>query len=235
MRLVAGAALAIAAAVALAEHPSARADEANPFPSPSPVASTVPGQGGYAAIGVSALSASGGAGAAPAATGSPVPFASGNATGYSIELLGRLSPSYLATLRFEDASVHRADNPVVSRFDVSALRQFGTSHAAVGVGYASLQRSTFSATSNGLGVGVAMLPDFTRTVAPYGSIFLYPSLAGPASVRASLSVVRLGLTFSPARATGLFARIGFSTQHFGASTFSPTSMSGVELGIGTTF
>ncbi len=235
MRLAAYGALAILAAVAIAGRPGARADEANPFPSPSPVESVPPGNGGYAAIGVGLLSGSGGVVPAPSPSQTPLPFHAGSATGYSVEVLGRLSPSYLGSLRFEDTNVRGNGNPIVSRFDLSALYQFRPSHVALGLGYASLQRSSVQASSNGIGLGVALLPDFARPIAPYGSLFAYPSITGPSGTRATLTVMRLGLTISPPKSTGIFARIGVSAQNFGASAFSPTSLTGIELGVGTTF
>ena len=148
--------------------------------------------------------------------------------------MGRLSASYLALLHYEDVNVHGDDAAVESRFDVSALRQFSSGRAAIGLGFASLQRSTAMSTSNGLGLGVALLPDLSRGISLYGSAFVYPSLPS-GTARGALTVLRLGLTIAPARTAGVFARIGVTSQNFAASTFSPRSLSGVELGIGTSF
>lgn len=232
MRVAAAGAIAILAAFLLAQHPAARADEgSSPFPSPSPSASAGPGSGGYALIGVGLLSGSGGL--VPASP-TPVPFKAAGATGYELELLGRLSDSYLATLHFEDVNVHGDDATVESRLDISALYQFANSPAAAGIGYTALQRSTAHTTSSGLGVGLAILPDFARTVSPYASAFYYPSLPSSGS-RGGLTVLRLGITLAPQRTPGFFARVGVTAQSFGATDFSPRSLSGVELGFGTTF
>ena len=237
MRLWAAGLIAIAAAIALAIESSAQADEASPFPSPSPESTAAPGSGGYAVFGLAALSASGGlfpvANASPSAT--PAPFKAATASGYSIEVQGRLSDSYLAQLHFEDANIHGDDAAVESRFDVSALYVFRPTRFAAGLGLVSLQRSTASFSSNGLGAGLALVPDFSQRLSPYGSLFYYPGLAASDGTRAGLSVLRLGLAFTPGRASGVFARLGFSTQHFGANSFSPTSLSGAEIGVGTTF
>jgi len=235
VRVAAWGLAAIIAAVGLALRAAAQADEASPFPSPSPQASTAPGSGGYAVIGIAALSANGGQIARASATATPAPFIAAGASGYSIELMGRLSPSYVSMLRFEDANIHGDDSSVESRFDVALLYQFASKNTAVGLGYASLQRSTLQSSINGLGAGVALLPQFDRRLAPYGSFFYYPGLSAPAGTRGGLTVLRLGVTITPQKATGVFARIGVTSQSFGAQTFSPTSLSGVEIGVGTDF
>lgn len=233
MRLAAAAAFAILAALIIAQHPAARADDqgTSPFPSPSPSASAGLGSGGYALAGVTELSASGGF--VPASP-TPAPFKAAGSTGYEVELLGRLSDSYLALLHFEDVNIHGDDSAVESRLDVSALYQFSRTQAAFGLGYTALQRSTAHATSSGLGAGFALLPDFSKSVSPYASAFYYPSLPS-AGERGGLTVVRLGLTLAPQRTPGFFARVGVSTQNFGANDFSPRSLSGIEVGVGATF
>lgn len=235
MRLAAWGLAAILAALALAFRVSAQADEGSPFPSPSPVSSGAPGSGGYAIFGVAALSANGGQIAPSAPTATPSAFHAAGASGYSIELMGRLSPSYVSTLRYEDANIHGNDSSVESRFDLALMYQFASKNTAVGIGYASLQRSTIPSSINGLGLGVGVLPQFDRRIAPYGSFFYYPGLSAPAGERGGLTVLRLGITIAPQRAAGIFGRVGVSSQNFGAKTFSPTSLTGVEIGIGTYF
>ena len=231
MRVAAAGLLAVLAAFFIAQHPSANADESSPFPSPSPSASAGPGSGGYALFGVTSLNGSGGL--IPASP-TPAPFAAAGATGYELELLGRLSDSYLASLHFEDVNIHGDDSSVESRLDVDALYQFPKTHAAIGLGYAALQRSTAHTASNGLGLGFDVLPDFTRRMSPYASAFFYPSLPSQTS-RGGLTVLRLGLAFTPPSTSGIFARLGFSSQNFSATSFSPRSLSGIELGVGVTF
>jgi hypothetical protein len=236
VRVAAAGLAAIIAALALALNGAASADQANPFPSPSPVATQAPGAGGYAVISILGSSASGGivpGSASPSPT--PMPFGSSGATGYSVEIVGRLSPSYFATLRYEDAKLHSAPAAYTTRFDIAALYQFGTSRAAAGIGFASIQQSTLSSSANGFGTGFMLLPNFATRVSPYASAFLYPALTAPGGVRGGLTVLRLGITLTPPHATGVFARLGFTAQHFSASTFSPTSLTGAELGFGTTF
>jgi len=223
--------LAILAAFLIAQHPIASADESSPFPSPSPSASAGPGSGGYALAGVMALNGSGGL--VPASP-TPAPFQAAGSTGYELELLGRLSDTYLATLHFEDVNVHGDDSSVESRLDVSALYQIPRTQAAVGLGYAALQRSTAQTTSSGLGLGIAELPDFAHRMSPYASAFFYPSLPS-GTTRGGLTVLRAGLAFTAPGTSGLFARVGFSNQNFSASSFSPRSLSGVEVGFGVTF
>ncbi len=235
MRVAAWGLCAIVAAFALAFRVSAQADEGSPFPSPSPVSSGAPGSGGYAVIGVAALSGSGGQLAASGPTATPSAFKAAGASGYSVELMGRLSPSYVSMLRFEDANIHGDDSSVESRFDLALMYQFASRNTAAGIGYASLQRSTIQSSINGLGAGVALLPEFDRRISPYGSFFYYPGLSAPAGERGGLTVLRLGITVTPQQTSGVFARIGVTSQHFGAQTFSPTSLTGVEIGIGTDF
>lgn len=231
MRVAAAGLLAVLAALFIAQRPSASADESSPFPSPSPSASAGIGSGGYAFIGVMTLNGSGGM--VPGSP-TPAPFKAAGSTGYELELLGRLSDSYLATLHFEDVNIHGDDSSVESRLDVNALYQFSKTPLAIGVGYAALQRSTAHSTSSGLGLGLAVLPDFERRISLYGSGFYYPSLPS-GTTRGGLTVLRLGLAFTPPGTSGIFGRIGFSDQNFSATSFSPRSLSGVEIGVGAAF
>jgi hypothetical protein len=236
VRVAAAGLAAIIAALALALNAAASADQANPFPSPSPVATEAPGAAGYAVISISGASASGGTVpgmASPSPT--PMPFGSSGATGYSIEIMGRLSPSYLATLRYEDTKLHSVPAAYTTRFDIAALYQFGTTHAAAGLGFASIQQSTLSSSANGFGAGFVLMPNFAERVSPYASAFVYPALTAPGGVRGGLTVLRLGIAIKPPHETGIFARLGLTSQHFSASTFSPTSLTGVEFGLGSTF
>jgi hypothetical protein len=199
------------------------------------VSSGAPGSGGYAVIGVAALSANGGQLAASGPTATPSAFHAAGASGYSVELMGRLSPSYISMLRFENANIHGGDSSVESRFDLALMYEFASKNTAVGIGYASLQRSTIPSSINGLGAGFALLPAFDRRISPYGSFFYYPGLTAPAGQRGGLTVLRLGITVTPQQSSGVFARIGVTSQNFGAQTFSPTSLTGVEIGVGTDF
>jgi len=138
-------------------------------------------------------------------------------------------------LHYEDVSIHGDDSSIESRFDVSPMFVFSGSRFAVGLSYASLQRSTAMSTSNGLGFALALLPDFSRRASPYVSAFLYPRLPAGNNTSGALGVLRAGVAFTPPHAQGFFARIGVLTQNFGAPAFSPKSLSGVEFGLGTTF
>lgn len=231
MRLAAAGLLSVLAAFFIAQRPIASADQSSPFPSPSPSASAGPGSGGYALAGVMSLNGSGGF--VPASP-TPAPFQAAGSTGYELELLGRLSDSYLALLHFEDVNIHGDDSSVESRLDVNALYQFSRTQTAIGLGYAALQRSTAHTTSSGLGLGLAVLPDFAHRMSPYASAFFYPSLPSATS-RGGLTVLQAGLALSAPGTSGLFARVGFSSQNFSAASFSPRSLSGVELGVGVTF
>jgi hypothetical protein len=234
LRVAAAAVAAIIAAVVLALDSRAGADQTSPFPSPSPVVTEVPGSGGYAVIGFAALSASGGSVPSPAPSSTPMPFSAARASGFSIELVGRLSPLYAAEVRYDDANIHNASAPIDTRFEAAVLRDFGASHFALGVGYTSVQRSTDLLSSNGLGFGAMILPNFARRISPYASLFLYPNLPS-AGTHATLSALRLGIAFSPSRQNGIFEKIGFAAENFGASGSSPTSLAGVEFSLGTSF
>jgi hypothetical protein len=235
VRVAAAGLVAIIAAIAIALHGSARADEASPFPSPSPVATEPPGSGGYVSIAIGAFAANGGTVPAPDASSTPHEFKAASASSYSIELVGRLSQTYIATVDYRDTNIHGADAPLETRLGAAVLYSFPRNNTALGIGYASLQRSTVPTSSNGFGLGAMILPDFSRRVSPYASFFYYPSLVAPENTRGGLSVIGLGIVLSPSRQNGLFERIGFSAQNFGAKLLSPTSLSGVELGVGSTF
>lgn len=235
MRVAAAGLIAILAAFALALHPTARADESNPFPSPSPVETQAPGSGGYAVFGIAALSANGGSIPASIASPSPVPFRATSATGFSLDLVGRLSSSYIATIQYQGTNLHGDDVAVITRFEAGVLYAFRGGRTAAGLSYGSIQRSTTAAASNGIGAGVMLTPDFSRRLSPYGSLFFYPGLSEPANTRGTLSVLRLGVVIAPKSATNLFARLGFIAQNLGATSSSPTSLSGLEFGIGSTF
>ena len=235
MRVAAAAFLAIMAAITLAFVSRAGADQTSPFPSPSPVVTEPPGSGGFAAIGFGALSASGGTVASATPSASPLPFSAARASSFSVEVLGRLSPFYVAEVRYDDANIHNSAAPIDTRFETAVLREFGASRLAFGFGYTSVQRSTDLMSSNGLGIGAMLLPNFARRTSPYASLSYYPTLTTPGGGHASLTMVRLGVAISPSRQSGLFERIGFTAQNFGASASSPTSLAGVELGVGTSF
>jgi len=235
VRILAAAFAAIVAALAVELSTSARADQPSPFPSPSPGATVAPGEAGYFAFDLASMSASGGMIPASVTVPSPRPFRAAGATGYSLELQGRLSPSYVGTIDFADTNIHGDDNAYVSRFEGSVVYEFSRSSAAVGIGYAALQRSTIPTSADGFGFGVALLPDFSRRISPYGSAFFYPSLPAPKGPHGALDVFRLGIAYTPPGQSGWFARIGYLSQSFSAITSSPNSLSGADLGIGVRF
>jgi hypothetical protein len=235
VRVAAAGFAAILAAIALALDASARADQASPFPSPSPVPSVAPGSGGYAAIDFTSYSAAGGTIPASLASSAPTPFLASSASGFSAEVLSHISDHYLADIGYVNASIHGDDHAIVTRLDASVLYDFGEGRTAAGIGYASVGRSTISASSNGFGIGAMLLPDFTRKLSPYASLFYYPSMPAPVSTKGGLSTLRLGIAYTLRGTSGIFARVGLASQNFNASSTSPTSLTGVELGIGGTF
>lgn len=214
---------------------AARADQANPFPSPSPVASTVPGSGGYVAVGGSWFSASGGAVPASLASSTPAPFSAVPATGFNAEIASRVSDRFVADLAYEDDSIHGDDHAIVTRLDAAMMIGLLGGRAAAGIAYGSQQRSTLANSSNGLGIAAMVMPDFTRRVSPYASLDYYPSVAEPSSTHGSLAAYRLGVAYVFRGSSGLFARLGLAGQQIGSSANSPSSLTGFQLGVGGTF
>lgn len=206
----------------------------NPFPSASPSV-TRAGGNGYAALGYVGASASGGQIAQlPGRTGTPSAFPASGASGFWVDLLGRVSPSYLAALLFDDYSVHGGDRPLVSYGQGRVLYQLRASRAALGVGLISVQRSTSSANVNAFGLGISLLPEFKPGTTVYGSAFFYPHLQ-TAGVSASLTSLDAGLMYFPPHRGGLFFRVGGSLRTGAPSITSPRSVNGLMLGIGSSF
>jgi len=238
VRVAAAGLAAIVAALVLLVDSAARAGDTSPFPSPSPSVAQIPGSGGYALIGVGVLTGTGGtiAGPMPSPSSTPqlLPFSSAHASQYSLEVAGRLSSSYVAALDYDDANVHGDDSPIVSRFNAAILYNFNGGQTALGIAYGAVQRSTLATSANGFGVGAAILPDFARKASPYASFYYYPSL-GVAGSRASFTVARFGIALAANAQSGIFERAGFYAQHFGVSAVSPNTLTGFELGVGTTF
>lgn len=234
MRIAAAGFAAILASLALMLGAGASPDQSSPFPSPSPVASAGPASGGYAVIGVSSLTAAGGQIPAASATSTPTPFKATGATGYAIDIFSRISGTYAARLRYRDVSVHGDDHPIVSRFD-GGFYYTGGGRAGIGLGIASEQRSSAGASSNGFGVGAFLMPDFAKRLSPYIDADVYPSLPAPGGKRGSLETFDAGLVFVNPGGSSTFERLGVDSQIFSPITSSPTSLWGVELGIGATF
>lgn len=206
----------------------------NPFPSPSPSVGPV-SRNGYFAAGYVGGSASGGE-IEPLvnSTSTPSAFPAAGASGFWLDLLGRIAPSFLAQILYDNLSVHGGDRPLVSYAQGRLLYQPHESRAAFGVSFISAQRSTSNENSNGLGVGISYLPDFQGGVTPYGSVFFYPHVQA-SGVGASLTSADAGVMFVPKGRGGLFFRLGGSLRAGAAANTSPTSVTGLQLGLGASF
>ncbi|MBC5806326.1 MAG: hypothetical protein DLM53_12295 [Candidatus Eremiobacter antarcticus] len=213
--------------------PSDAEEPPNPFPSPTPVSSH--GGNGFGFLGFMGGSADGGT-IAPLAgsTRAPAAFGSAHAGGFNLDLLGRLSPLFLAGLKFDDLSVHGADNPVVTFAQGLVLYDPRGGNAAFGLGFISAQRSSANVNANGVGVGAEYLPTFKPGPGLYGSAFIYPRLR-TGDIGFSLFSADAGVVFVPSGRGGLFLRAGLFTRSGGGASFSPNSISGVNVGVGAAF
>lgn len=232
MRTAAFAAVALSVALLTAGH--ARADQPSPFPSPSPTATAAPGSNGYAALGVDGLAISGGTAPASPASTSPASFPASGATGFSLDVAGRLSARALAQLRFGEATAHAADRPIITRTEGALLYGAPQGHAGFGLSYLAVQRSTAGAASTGIGVGAALLPEPDRRASPYGSAFFYPGLRSPGG-SSSAATYALGVALAPPGAGGFFVQLGVNGLSVPGQSFGPASLFGFHLGIGTSF
>ena len=170
----------------------------------------------------------------PGDTSAPSAFPSSGASGFWIDLLGRIAPSYLAQLTYENLSVHGGDKPLISYAQGRVFYEPRASHLAVGLGLASIQRSTSNANMNGFGLGLSLLPDFGSAVTPYGSLFVYPHIQ-TGGVAATFSSLDAGVLFVPKGRGGLFVRVGGSLRAGLPSTTSPQSVTALQVGLGTSF
>ena len=227
-------AVALAGLLWLQVSAQSRADEPGPFPSPSP--SIVPAAGnGYVAVTFGTASSDGGqVPPSPGSTATPAPFANATARVFSLDLLGRISDSYLAGLKFDGYAIHGNDNPYVSYSQGSVLYNVRATNLALGLGYLSLQRSSSSVSLNGGGLGVELLPRFRSGSSVYGSAFFYPHLTSNGTT-ASVTSLEAGILFSPPRRGGFFYRAGAFLKNVGGSKFSPQQISGLNVGVGASF
>jgi hypothetical protein len=213
--------------------PTGSASPSNPFATPAPTPTPGRGGNGYVFFSFDALAARGGTLHIASPTPTTRPFPASGASGFSIDAAGRLSQQFLALLRFNGANVHGGDNPYVTRTEAHVLYSPPHSAFGAGAGFVSLQRSTNNTSANSFGVGVSLIPDFAQSVSPYGNLFFYPN-ARQLGAGGSITTMQAGIALHP-HASGLIYRVGFD---FHANSFdgtSPTSMGGLQLGLGTSF
>ena len=203
----------------------------NPFPTPTPTPTPGPIGNGYVLFGYNGGNASGGV--IPSTVATPSPFPASPANGFFISIAGRFSPSFTAMLHFDDYTLHGGDQPVVTRSDGAVYYTPGGRTLGFGLGYGSLQRSSNTASASGLGVGATLLPDFRQTLSPYVDLFYYPS-ARTLGTSAALFTTQAGVMVRVPR-SGLLAKLGFDLQSYPNQSTSPTSLSGLQLGLGASF
>jgi hypothetical protein len=208
----------------------------NPFPSPSPT-SAAAGANGYFAVGYGFGSASGGEIAPlPGSTAKPASLPSSQTTGFWADIAGRLGPSYVGSLSYENDKVSGGDHPFVSYAQLDALYQPRASSLAFGAGFLSAQRSTVNANMNAFGPGLELLPNTSDRIAPYFSAFFYlvPQLRFNGS-SSSLLATQFGFLVSPKPASKVFLRLGGSYHCCFPSATSPRSDFTGQLGLGSSF
>jgi len=212
--------------------PSGSPSEANPFPSPSPTPTLGPIGNGFVLAGYNGGYGSGGV--IPSTTATPSPFPGSSATGFFVNIGARFSASFTAMLHFNDYSMHGGDLPVVTRSDGQFYYTPKGGAFGAGVGYASFQRSSNPAAANAVGVGVTLLPNFHHIVSPYATVFYYPS-AVTLGTSAGLTTAQAGLIFKPRGASRILFQIGYDYTSYPNPNTSPSSLGGVQAGLGANF
>ena len=204
----------------------------NPFPSASPTPTPGPIGNGFAIVGFSTGNASGGVIPSPVATGAP-PLPSSNSSGFFIDLAGRLSRVYTATVSFGDSVLHGGDQPVVT-FSYGGLYYTPSGGAVgVGIGYESLQRSSNTSSANEFGAGVVLLPDLRHHVSPYAGFAYYPS-AHTQGASAAITAYQAGIALAVSR-PGIVVKLGYTSLSYPNPNTSPTSVGNAVFGIGASF
>lgn len=194
------------------------------------------GSNGYVAAGYVGGTAGGGSiHPQPGSTSTPTVFpGSTSVSGFWIDALGRLGPSYLASLQYENYKASGGDRPLVSYEQLAGVYQAPLSPWGFGVSLMSAQRSTVNANMNGVGVGFELMPNLGRPLSFFSSGFFYPHVAS-LGASSSFFIGDLGLHIAPAKRGGFFVRVGVSTHCCWPASTSPRSDTGPTIGVGTTF
>jgi hypothetical protein len=222
---------------------SAQPPVSNPFPSPSPTESPSPGINGYVAVLVDLPSGSGGTYVPAGSTAPPIAFPSGGGRGFTIDVGGKLSRAFAASLRLQDDAFHGGDRPVITTTEGAILYAPSGGRAALGLGIMSLQRFNGASSATGGGFGGMFVPDTSHHVSAFGKFFFYPSLSFPQvgatplskAQHGSLFTYQLGLAVAPNGGGGLFYSIGLGGHAGAPSSYSPQSVTALQIGIGSTF
>jgi hypothetical protein len=190
------------------------------------------------------VSGSGGTYVPAKSTSPPIAFPSSGGRGFTIDVTGKLSREFAASLRLQDDTFHAGDKPVVTTTEGAILYDPRGARAAIGLGIISLQRFNGVSSATGTGLGGTYLPDTTRHLSVYGKLFFYPSLSFPEigvspptqhPTHESLLTYQAALAIAPNGSGGLFFSIGFGGHAGGPSSYSPQSVTALVLGIGSTF
>jgi hypothetical protein len=177
-------------------------------------------------------------------TAPPLAFPSTGGRGFTIDVTGKLSRAFAASLRLQDDSFHGGDKPNVTSTEGALLYDPRGERGAIGLGIISLQRYNGIASATGSGVGGLFMPDTTHHLSVFGKLFYYPSLSFPevgvspptkAPVRGSLFTYQFGVAVAPNGSGGLFISIGLGGHSGGPSSYSPQSVTALQLGLGSTF
>ena len=189
-------------------------------------------------------SGSGGTYVPAQSTAPPIAFPSGGGRGFTLDVTGKLSRAFAASLRLQDDSFHGGDRPAITTTEGAILYDPKGARAAFGLGIIALQRFNGVSAATGGGFGGVFLPDTTNHVSAYGKLFFYPSLSFPQigvspavnkAPHGSLFTYQMGIAVAPNGGGGLFYSIGLGGHAGGPSSYSPQSVNALQIGIGSTF
>ena len=135
---------------------------------------------------------------------------------------------------YDNTNVRGGDDPLVSYAQGRVAFEPHQSHAALGLGYISIQRSTSNATMNGVGIGASLLPDLRGGLSPYASVYVYPHVQTN-GVGATFTSADAGVIYAPQKRGGFFFLLGGSLRSGLPASTSPSSFTGLRAGIGAAF
>ncbi|MBV8081876.1 MAG: hypothetical protein JO347_02160 [Candidatus Eremiobacteraeota bacterium] len=205
-----------------------------PFSTPEPTGTPGPIGNGFVLAGYNGAAASGGVIPLQIPTATPPsPWPGSNGTGFYAELTGRLSATFAASLRFHDYVLHGGDDPIVNLSEGDIVYQPRGGLFAFGLGYGSWMRSTSNASANSIGLGVQFMPDLRQRLSPYASYFYYPS-GRTMGTTAGISAAQAGIMVRPTKAA-LLLQLGYDYIGYPNGNISPTTLSGLQVGLGIGF
>jgi hypothetical protein len=224
--------------------PASAPSPSNPFPSPSPQESPSPSINGFGAAMFDFAGGSGGTFVPAGSTAPPLTLPASGGHGFTLDVTGKLSRAFAASVRLQDDKFDGGDRPLATTTEGAILYDPNGGRAAVGLGIISYQRFNGVSSATGGGFGGTYLPDTDQHISAYGKLFFYPSMSFPEigvasptqqPVRASLLTYQLGVAVAPNGGGGLFFTIGLGGHSGGPSSYSPQSVTALQFGIGSTF